>query len=241
MHSTKPLIGITLDWKPADDLGGKVSLNDGYARVVAAAGGVPVLIPPGADAETLADELHGLLIPGGADIDPKHYGEARHPKTEPISEARFEQEWALLSAFEQRHKPILGICYGCQLLNVWRGGTLHQHLSDLPSVTLTHRRANQHEPYPRHLVQVDAHSKLFQSIRQTQFEVVSSHHQAIRDLGRGLIITAYAPDGVIEAIEDPDQPFLIGVQWHPERDPDAPATRALLEAFVQACKASASH
>ncbi|MCS7272728.1 MAG: gamma-glutamyl-gamma-aminobutyrate hydrolase family protein [Fimbriimonadales bacterium] len=237
MPSTRPLIGITVDWNPGDELGGKVSLNDGYVRVVVAAGGVPVLIPPWADVETLADTLDGLLIPGGADIDPKHYGAVRHPKTELISEARFEQEWRLLSAFEQRRKPILGICYGCQLLNVWRGGTLHQHLPDLPTVTLTHQRASQQEPYPRHLVQVDTRSKLFESMRLAQFEVVSAHHQAVRDLGRGLVISARASDGVVEAIEDPNLPFLIGVQWHPERDPDAPATRALLTAFVRACKA----
>jgi len=154
-----------------------------------------------------------------------------------INAPRFDQEWALLKAFEARRKPILGVCYGCQLLNVWRGGSLYQHLPDLPSVSLKHQRDSKAEPFPRHFVAVVPDSKLAQIVGQTQFEVVSLHHQAIRTVGTGLVITAHSPDGVVEAIEDPDHPFLIGVQWHPERDPDAPATRALFAGFVQACKA----
>jgi putative glutamine amidotransferase len=236
MSEAKPLIGITANWKTVDEISGRVSLNDAYARSVHRAEGVAVLIPPGADAEALATHLDGLLIPGGDDIDPKYYGEPLHPKAELVNAARFDQEWALLKAFEARRKPILGICYGCQLLNVWRGGSLYQHLPDLPSVTLTHQRASKKEPYPRHFVEVAPDSKLACIVGQTRFEVVSLHHQGIRSVGKELVITAHAPDGVVEAIEDPDHPFLIGVQWHPERDPDAPATRALFEAFVQACK-----
>lgn len=240
MNTHKPLIGITANWKLVDDISGKVSMNDGYARSVARAGGVAVLIPPGADAEALAEHLDGLLIPGGADIDPKHYGEERHPAAKIVNAPRFEEEWALLQAFEARRKPILGICYGCQLLNVWRGGALYQHLPDLPTVTLKHQRANSDEPFPRHFVEVAPDSKLAQIEGQTRFETVSAHHQAIRTVGRGLVITAYSPDGVVEAIEDPTHPFFIGVQWHPERDPDAPATRRLFEAFVKACRANQS-
>jgi putative glutamine amidotransferase len=236
MRETKPLIGITANWKIVDEISGRVSLNDAYARSVHRAGGVAVLIPPGADAEALAAHLDGLLIPGGDDIDPKHYGEPLHPKAELINAARFDQEWALLKAFEAQRKPILGVCYGCQLLNVWRGGSLYQHLPDLPSVSLKHQRDSKNEPFPRHFVAVVPDSRLAQVVGQTQFEVVSLHHQAIRTVGTGLVITAHSPDGVVEAIEYPDHPFLIGVQWHPERDPDAPATRALFAGFVQACK-----
>ncbi len=236
MSEAKPLIGITTNWNTVDEISGQVSLNDAYARSVFRAGGVAVLIPPGADADALAEHLDGLLIPGGDDIDPKHYGEPLHPKAELVNAARFDMEWALLRAFEARRKPILGICYGCQLLNVWRGGSLYQHLPDLPSVTLKHQRASKEEPFPRHFVEVTPDSRLAQSLGQARFESVSAHHQAIRAAGRGLVITAYSPDGVVEAIEAPDHPFLIGVQWHPERDPDAPATRALFESFVNACR-----
>ena len=236
MSDAKPLIGITANWKRVDEISGRVSLNDAYARSVHRAGGVAVLIPPGADAEALAAHLDGLVIPGGGDIDPKHYGELPHPKAVLINAARFDQEWALLQAFEAQRKPILGICYGCQLLNVWRGGALHQHLPDLPSVSLKHQRDSKEEPFPRHFVEVVSDSKLAQIVGQTRFESVSAHHQAVRTVGKGLVITAYAPDGVVEALEDPDYPFFVGVQWHPERDPDAPPTRALFEGFVQACK-----
>lgn len=236
MSEARPLIGITSNWNTVDEISGQVSLNDGYARSVHRAGGVSVLIPPGADAEALAEHLDGLLLPGGDDIDPKYYGEPLHPKAELVNAARFDQEWALLKAFEVRRKPVLGICYGCQLLNVWRGGSLYQHLPELPSVTLAHQRASREEPFPRHFVEVVPESKLAQLIGQTRFEIVSAHHQAVRTPGKGLVITAYSPDGVIEALEDPAHPFFVGVQWHPERDPDAPATRALFEAFVQACR-----
>jgi len=237
MHDVKPLIGITANWKRVDEISGRVSLNDAYVRSVHRAGGVAVLIQPSADAEALAAHLDGLLIPGGGDIDPKHYGEPPHPKAVLVNAARFDQEWALLQAFEARRKPILGICYGCQLLNVWRGGALHQHLPDLPSVNLKHQRDSEEEPFPRHFVEIAPNSKLARLLGQTRFEIVSAHHQALRTVGKGLVITAYSPDSVVEAIEDPDHPFLIGVQWHPERDPDAPATHALFEGFVQACKA----
>ncbi len=237
MSAVKPLIGITTNWKSVDEISGQVSLNDGYARSVFRAGGVAVLIPPGADARALAEYLDGLLIPGGDDIDPKHYGETLHPKAELVNAARFDQEWALLEAFEPTRKPILGVCYGCQLLNVWRGGSLYQHLPDLPQVRLPHQRSSPDEPFPRHFVQVEGGTKLAAIEGQTRFEIVSAHHQAVHALGKGLVATAYSPDGVIEAIEDPTRPFFIGVQWHPERDPDAPATRRLFEAFVEACRA----
>ena len=236
MSGVKPLIGITANWQSVDEISGRVSLNDGYARSVFRAGGVAVLIPPGADAWALVEHLDGLLIPGGDDIDPKYYDEALHPKAHLVNAARFEEEWALLEAFEARRKPILGICYGCQLLNVWRGGSLYQHLPDLPTVSLAHQRSSEDAPFPRHFVEISPNSKLYQIEGQARFEIVSAHHQAIKELGKRLVITAYSPDGVIEAIEDPEHPFFIGVQWHPERDPDAPATRRLFEAFVEACK-----
>ncbi|GBC93741.1 Putative glutamine amidotransferase [bacterium HR15] len=234
VSSRKPLIGISCNWRAEENGFGELQMDDAYARAVSRAGGVPVLIPTDADADALAESLDGLLIPGGADIDPREFGEEPHPTVRIVARPRFEMERALLKAFEARRKPILGICYGAQLLNVWRGGTLYQHLPDLPFVKLRHRREPNEQEHPRHFVQLKCGTTLHAFIGQEQFEIVSAHHQAVREVGRGLRIVAYSPDGVIEGIEDPELPFFIGVQWHPERDPNAPATRALFEAFVQA-------
>ncbi len=234
MRVRKPLIGISCNWRAEEDGFGELQMDDAYARAVSVAGGVPVLIPTGADADALADQLDGLLIPGGADIDPQLFGEEPHPTVRIVARPRFETEWALVRAFEQRRKPILGICYGAQLLNVWRGGSLYQHLPDLPFVTLKHRREPDEPALPRHFVQLERNSRLHELIGQEQFEIVSAHHQAVKTVGRGLRVVACSPDGVIEAVEDASLPFFIGVQWHPERDPDSPATHALFEAFIRA-------
>lgn len=238
MSSRKPLIGISCNWRAEENGFGELRMDDAYARAISRVGGVPVLIPTDADADALAESLDGLLIPGGADIDPRLYGEEPHPTTRIVARPRFEMEWALVRAFETQRKPILGICYGAQLLNVWRGGSLYQHLPELPFVTLSHRREPDEQAHPRHFVRLERNSRLHALIGQEQFEIVSAHHQAVREVGKGLRIVAHSPDGVIEGIEDPELPFFIGVQWHPERDPDAPATRVLFEAFVQACRQS---
>lgn len=234
MDGRKPLIGITTNWRKPDDFA-LASMDVAYAEAVSQAGGVPVLIPPFTDARALTEALDGLLIPGGADIDPRYYQEEPHPQTRIVNTPRFEQEWALLSEFEARQKPIFGICYGCQLLNVWRGGSLHQHLPDLPNVTLKHDHQDG-EDIPYHFVQIDPHSLLYTIVGQTQIRIVTAHHQAIKAVGRNLKVVATSPDGVLEAIEDPELPFFVGVQWHPERDPTAPATQALFRAFVEACQ-----
>ncbi len=236
MRSRKPLIGITCNWRAEENGFGELQMEDAYALAVSRAGGVPVLIPTGADADALADQLDGLLLPGGADIDPRLFGEEPHPTVRIVARPRFETEWSLLRAFEARGKPILGICYGAQLMNVWRGGSLYQHLPELPFVKLHHRREPEESENPRHFVRLEPDSRLRTLIGQEQFEIVSAHHQAVRELGKGLRTAAYSPDGVIEGIEDASHPFFIGVQWHPEQDPDAPATRALFEAFIRAAQ-----
>lgn len=228
----KPIIGITVDSKQDPDdarSGGKLSLNWNYAQAVADAGGVPVLIPPTADMEAVAEIIDGWLIPGGNDIDAKNFGEENHPTVELIDPARFAGEQRLFEAVG-REMPIFGICYGCQRVNVYRGGSLIQHLPDVEG----------REPHTGGVMQeykISAESKVGGIVGDETIEGKSYHHQGIRDLGRGLQASALHGDGTIEAIEDPSHPWLVGLQWHPERTFDDPKTRRIFEDFVRAAAA----
>jgi len=230
----RPIIGITCDWVETGDVA-QVRLNTGYIKATEAAGGIPFVLPPHRDIESIAEQIDALLIPGGDDIDPCYYGEERHEKLQLITFQRFEFEHALLKHFDTLGKPVLGICYGCQLLNVIRGGSLYQHIPDL-GTTVIHKRASMQEEHPRHFVQLEKGSQLREVIGLERFEITTIHHQSVREPGEGLRVSAYAADGIIEALEDPDRPFVIGVQWHPERDLESQATRKLFEAFVEAAR-----
>ena len=227
--SSKPLIGITVDCNhdPEDPrTRGKLELNWNYAQAVADAGGVPILIPPTADMSVIAKLIDGWVIPGGNDIDAKHFGEQNHPKVTPIEEERFLGEKAL---YEQipADLPVLGICYGCQFINVMRGGKLIQHLPD----------AVGHETHTGGTLEdysIDDTSKLSAAAGATAMKGKSYHHQAIGELGSDLRIVARHQDGTVEAIEAPDKPWLIGVQWHPERLLEDAATFALFKSFIEA-------
>ncbi len=222
----KPVIGITVNTvqDPSDQrTKGKLTLNWNYAQAIADAGGNPVLIPPMADMRALASMLDGWLIPGGDDIDAARFGEENHPKVELQDPARYEGESALLQYLDAG-VPVLGICYGCQFLNVARGGNLIQHLPDVVN----------HESHTGGTLQhYDiADSKLRQATGSHRVEGKSYHHQAVKEPGDNLCVTARAEDGTIEAIEATDRPWMIGVQWHPERTPDDVATRRLFDTFV---------
>ena len=224
----KPLIGITADIfpDPANErTRGKIQLNANYAQCVADAGGIPIVIPPHADPKELAKILDGLLIPGGKDIDAKNWGEENHPAVNPIARERYDLESSLV---EHAHKdmPVLGICYGCQFLSVQRGGSLIQHLPDI----LGH---NDDETGVLQQYSVDEGSKLA-GIVGGRVEGKSYHHQAIREPGEGMRVTAMGSDGIIEAIEAEDRPWMVGVQWHPERTMDDDKSKRLFREFVAA-------
>lgn len=181
-------------------------------------------------AERLADQLDGLIISGGADLPPEYYGAEERPeahiKLVPPLRPIFER--VLLREFLKRGKPAFGICYGCQFMNVWRGGSLVQDIpSEWPN-PIPHAEA-------RHDVQLAPKTRLHEVTGMTEFEVRSFHHQAIKDLAPDATLTAKASDGIIEAIEFPDQPFLLGVQWHPEHDRESVATQRLFGALIAAC------
>jgi putative glutamine amidotransferase len=214
-----------------------------YVDAVAAAGGLPLLTPPltGAiDGDALDDALDqavgladALVIAGGAfDIDPSLYGEERLPACGESKPERTALELALLTRAERKGIPILGVCGGMQLMNVARGGTLWQDLDSQVGTAVPHQK-----PGPKaeaaHDVVVEAGTRLFRAVERASLPVNSTHHQAIKALGRDLVVTARAPDGIVEAFEDPALPFFVGVQWHPESMP-VPAQQAVYAALIHA-------
>jgi putative glutamine amidotransferase len=230
----RPIIGITVD--ATHDPGelrtrGKLQLNWNYAQAIHDAGGTPVLIPPMSEPHDVARILDGWVIPGGNDIDAKNFGEENHPSVELIDPTRFNGERSLYKAIDPA-MPILGICYGCQFLNVVRGGSLCQHLPDVVGTF-------EHTGGATQLYVVDDESKLASVAGVTEVEGKSYHHQAIKEVGAGLRVVAKAEDETIEAIEATDRPWLIGVQWHPERTLEDDATRRLFRGFVDAARAFA--
>ncbi len=197
-----------------------------YVDAVERAGGRPVLIPPSEEgvAETL-DALDGIVFSGGADVDPSRYGADPHPETDAPQARRDAGEMALLEAALERDMPTLAICRGFQLLNVARGGDLVQHLPEEVG-------SDEHKRVPgvfaQHTVEVKDGTRLASMIG-SRTDVTSHHHQGIGKLGDGLVEAAWAGDGTLEAVEDPSQRFLVGVQWHPEAGADAVLFENLVE------------
>jgi putative glutamine amidotransferase len=218
--TVRPRIGLTLD---ADETRARYLLPAAYVDAVLAAGGLPILLPHGAEAAgAYLALLDGLVVTGGAfDVPPELYGEARREECGPTKPERTAFERVLLEAALAARLPVLGVCGGMQLLNVVRGGTLHQ---DLPADAgiAGHEQAEPSD-VPSHLVAVASGTRLADLVGAGTLPVNSTHHQAVRDPGAGVLVSARAPDGVVEAIELPDLPFAIGIQWHPEavlrRDP----------------------
>lgn len=230
-----PLIGITTGYAWHGE--SVVELAKRYVDAVARVGGVPVTLAPTEDPNMIAqyvERLDGLIISGGKDIPPPLYGEQAIPETDALPEDRPLFEIGLVRRFREMDKPVLGICYGCQLLNVAFGGTLIQDVPSQVQNSLQHRRTSSAEPHARHRVTLREGSLLRQILGRNEVEIVSSHHQAVKQPASCFKVTATAPDGVVEAIEVEDAHFFVGVQWHPEMDPEAEATHALLHAFIRA-------
>jgi putative glutamine amidotransferase len=196
-----------------------------YVDAVVAAGGAPMLLPPAGEAYgELVAGVDGLLLSGGADLDPAHYGQPAHdkPVTRPDRDAF---EFGLLDAALAAGLPVLGVCRGCELLNVAYGGTLCQHLPDV----VGHRR---HQPAPAEYGSSRitlAGGSLAAATLGKETKVACYHHQAIETLADGLAATGWADDGTVEAVEAVGEAFVLGVQWHPEETPD---DLRLFEAFV---------
>jgi putative glutamine amidotransferase len=210
----KPRIGITSSPTSHDDREVQ-AVNTAYVTAVVRAGGIPLMFPilDPADVADVIDTVDGLLFTGGGDIEPSRYGAPRMAETDGVEPARDAWELALATAALDHDLPILGVCRGSQLLNVACGGTLMQHL---PDVSVVGHRDRLRFAERIHDVEVLVGSRLASVIELHLVGVNTLHHQAVAELGEGLRAVAWAPDGIIEAIEGSGTRRLIGVQWHPE-------------------------
>jgi putative glutamine amidotransferase len=242
----RPLIGVTTSEVRAaervtplaegEPRGREMALGLPYLNSLEAAGGLPLVIPvlPEDAIEPLLDRLDGICLSGGPDIDPATYDAEPHPELGPIEPDLDRFELAVARRADARAMPILAICRGTQALNIVRGGVLHQHIPELTGEIPHRQKAASTEP--SHAIAVEPESQLAAVIEGQEIEVNSFHHQAIDRLGDGLAVSARAPDGTIEAVEDPSRRFLIGVQWHAETLTHRPYEAALFERFVDACR-----
>lgn len=243
MIRLKPIIGITAD-RSMDPRGWAYHwVSEMYVRAVERAGGVPVLLPPVPDEDTargMARALDGLLLSGGDDIDPSHFGEPPHPDLGAVDPDRDLLELALIREARRDGMPILAICRGIQVLNVAFGGSLIQDLRAQRPDAIQH---SQKGPRWRlsHTVEVRPGTRLAGLLGAGAHGVNSFHHQALDRIGDGLAVTAMAPDGVIEAVEATDGSWIVGVQWHPEWLVDRhPQFLKLFESFVDAAGEAAT-
>jgi putative glutamine amidotransferase len=235
----KPRIGITLELSKKGEK--RTSFLDlAYAECVKDAGGIPLHFPPLPKVEFIQGIIpliDGLVLTGGADINPSYYREEISAPVVLSPDQRTDFDLALFQAALSGDKAILAICHGMQIVNVALGGTLYQDIPTQVPGAIEHRGKKDSSP-ARHGVTVEAGSGLAGIMGGTlRFEICSTHHQAVKDLGRDLRVIARSSDGIIEGIELPGHPKVIGVQWHPEKDSQSEATRRLFRALVEATSA----
>ena len=232
--SARPTVGVTaaterVSYGAWNEIAAIIS-PESYVRAVQRAGGRPVLLPPDPrdteDPEGVLDLLDALIVTGGAgDLDPALYGQEPHPETGPVQRERDAYELALVRAAIERGMPTLGICRGMQVLNVAYGGGIEQHLPDV----LGHDE-HRHTPgtFADHEVRLKEGSLAARAVGAERSPVKSHHHQGVREVGDGLLVSGWAEDQAIEAIEDPSCPFVLGVLWHPEEDEKSQLIQALI-------------
>lgn len=230
------LIGVT----PAqNDQNGQITINPDYMDAIRRAGGLPVLLPLCVETDCLQamlDQIDGLLLTGGADVNPALYGEEKLACCGDLAPQRDQMELPLCRMAVQQDKPVLAICRGHQMLNVALSGTLYQDIAQQYGDQLRHPRSDVPKT-PVHAVSVAADSLLHRACGLDALAVNSRHHQGVKQPGEGIAVCGKAEDGLIEAIEVPGKRFVLGVQWHPESLSAArPEAQALFNAFVKSCE-----
>ena len=210
MALKKAIVGITCYGRAK--IPDRYSVPIDYVKAVQRAGANAILLPPGG--REVLDACDALVFAGGGDIDPKHYGGGAHPKLYGIDDERDDFELAIAAEALKRNLPMLAICRGLQIVNVLRGGTLHPHLEDLEPARGPHRADV--GASVKHVVSATKGSRLAEIMGRLTFEVCSSHHQAVDQSGKGLVVSGSAEDGTVEALDIEGHPNAIAVQWHPE-------------------------
>jgi putative glutamine amidotransferase len=226
----RPLIGITMDIRDTEK-GLYQYIHRNYLDVIETAGGTPLALPILYDEEStkaVAQAIDGLILSGGGDIHPSYYGEEVMTKLYLTPNDRTDFDLSLLKEVMKLKKSILGICYGMQLMNVALGGSLYQDIKKQVPKSKDHRK--------NHSVRI-SHESMLGDIMDgiDKIDVISAHRQGIKEIGKNLLVSAEADDGIIEAIEMEDYPFLIGVQWHPEKEKGDFFTKRLIPRFVKTC------
>jgi putative glutamine amidotransferase len=235
--SRKPLIGLNADYQSSRGTRPAFSyLNAGYADAVAKAGGVPIILPiiqDKGDVSRLLDMLDGIVMVGGADLDPSRDGFMRHPSVRILDRRREDFDRALVYMVIQRRLPVFGIGVGMQLLNVALGGNLFLHLPEDMPQALPH--CDPTDPNHRHALEVEPGSLMERVYGEGEIRVNSMHHMAVDELGEGLTATARCPDGVTEAIEGTVEGWIVlGTQFHPENQSASALDLRVFEEFVAA-------
>lgn len=238
MRDRKPVIGLTTSYEKTENAD-RIFLNHSYLDTIRHFGGLPLVLPSEGDAdelEYLISLCDGVLLTGGDDIDPARFGEKKWNDTVSVTPERDERELMVCRLADERQMPILGICRGIQLMNVYFGGTLYQDIPTQRPSLIDHRMA---PPYHRccHNCITIPGSPLRALVESDTIGVNSHHHQSVKDLAPGFEVMGHCEDGIIEAIWDPGKKFVWGVQWHPERIWDVESASAkIFQAFIHACK-----
>lgn len=234
-----PIIGITTNQSTNANGQPTIMLMQSYVKAIMQAGGIPVLIPSliaedGWDA--LYARLDGILFSGGGDIALEYFPGDPHPRIDDVDPERDSVELKMLQAAASDGKPFLGICRGCQVMNVALGGTLYTHIPDQFPNALDHSYPGNMRTVLVHEVKIEEGTHIADIYGEPIIKVNSLHHQGLKDIAASLRVAAHASDGLVEAIELPDHPFGLAVQWHPEWLTDQESTRNLFRKFVKATR-----